>query len=208
VIIGIIDYGLGNIKSILSAIDFLGYDTKLCSKKDDLDDISHIIIPGVGAYKRALDLLKKKDLICKLNSHVLKLQKPVLGICLGLQLMAENSTEFGINNGFGWIKGNVDLLPSKSQNLPNIGWESIRHNNSVLFDGIKQNSNFYFVHSYYLKNNSFDVVANYDYGGIKIPAVIKKENIIATQFHPEKSQDNGLKFLENFIKTSQWLKRE
>ena len=125
-----------------------------------------------------------------------------MGICLGMQILFDFGEEFGINKGFGWIKGNVDLLPSKSQNLQNIGWESIRHNNSVLFDGIKQNSNFYFVHSYYLKNNSSDVVANYNYGGIKIPAVIKKENIIATQFHPEKSQDNGLKFLENFINSS------
>ena len=206
--IGVVDYGLGNIKSIKSAIEYLGYETKLCSKNKDFDDVSHIVIPGVGAYKRALDLLKKKDLISLLNIHVLRQKKPVLGICLGLQLMAENSTEFGNHKGLGWITGNVDLLPSKNLYLPNIGWESIKHNNSILFDGIKQNSDFYFVHSYYLKNNSIDVVANYDYGSIQIPAAIIKENIVATQFHPEKSQDNGLKFLNNFLKSSKWLKDE
>ena len=137
-----------------------------------------------------------------LNTHVLIQGKPTLGICLGLQLMAQSSYEFGIHSGLSWFPGEVVELPQVQgrRELPNIGWESIEIKKDALFEGISNLSDFYFVHSFHLKlsDNKY-CLATYEMGNDKIVAAIKKENIIATQFHPEKSQENGLKLLENFL---------
>lgn len=202
-LIGIVNYGLGNVKSVRSAFEFLGYETILCEKTKDFSKITHLILPGVGAFERAMHLINDKKLSEIISAKVNIEKIPTLGICLGLQLMANKSYEFGVFEGFSWIQGEVIKLPSIDENvkLPNIGWESVIYNDKALFNGIKQGSDFYFVHSYYLNLfNMKDCIATYKYGKVDITAAIRKENLVATQFHPEKSQENGLKFLENFLK--------
>ena len=200
--IGIVDYGLGNVKSVKSAFEYLGHESILCKKETDFEKVSHIVLPGVGAFKRGIDLIYENNLDSILNTQVLIQKKPTLGICLGLQLMAESSYEFGVHSGLSWFDGKVIELPKEEGNieLPNIGWESIEIKEDILFEGISNMSDFYFVHSYHLKlKESKFCLATYKKGDEKIVAVIKKGNIIATQFHPEKSQENGLKLLENFL---------
>ena len=202
-LIGIVNYGLGNVKSVSSAFEYLGYDTILCKEKNDFSNITHLVLPGVGAFERAMNLIKNKKLYEVISNKVNIEKTPTLGICLGLQIMADKSYEFGEHTGFSWIQGKVIKLPTinKKSKLPNIGWESVSFNDKSLFKGISQESDFYFVHSFYLKpSNKKYCIGTYKYGNENITAAIRKENIVATQFHPEKSQENGLKFLENFIK--------
>ena len=200
--VGIVDYGLGNVKSVSSAIEYLGHQSIMIQTKNDFEKVSHIILPGVGSFERGMKLIHQKKIFEVLNNHVLIKKKPTLGICLGLQLMAEIGHEFGLHHGLSWFDGEVIELPQEDgkTELPNIGWESIEIKEDILFEGIPNMSDFYFVHSYHIKlNESKYCLATYDKGDQKIVAVIKKGNIIATQFHPEKSQENGLKLLENFL---------
>lgn len=202
-LIGIVDYGLGNVKSVTSAIEYLGHESIMVQTKYDFEKVSHIILPGVGSFERGMKLIHQKKLFEVLNNQVLIKKKPTLGICLGLQLMAEIGHEFGFHNGLSWIGGQVIELPkiNEKRELPNIGWESVNFKQDQLFEGIHQNADFYFVHSYYLKNtdNNFSI-ASYSIGNHKITAAVRNENIVATQFHPEKSQDSGLILLSNFLK--------
>lgn len=200
--VGIVDYGLGNVKSVKSAFEYLGHEPILCKKENDFERVTHIVLPGVGAFKRGMDLIYENNLNSILNSHVLIQKKPTLGICLGLQLMAQSSHEFGIHKGLSWFEGEVIELPHDKDKieLPNVGWESIEIKQDILFKGLSNMSDFYFVHSYHLKlSETKYCLATYNKGDEKIVAVIKKGNIVATQFHPEKSQENGLKLLDNFL---------
>ncbi|MBC7381841.1 MAG: imidazole glycerol phosphate synthase subunit HisH [Bacteroidia bacterium] len=200
--IGIVDYGMGNLLSVYSAFDYLGADVTICKHPEDLKDVDKIVIPGVGAFKDCIGKLKSENFQEALNEHVLNKAKPTLGICLGMQVMAKKSYEGGEYEGLGWFDADVVRLhPSDpSLRIPNIGWNEIDFKNDVVvFKGVPQKSDLYLVHSYYMKCNSqLDVVATYQYGQT-VTAAVMKNNIIATQFHPEKSQDHGLKILENFI---------
>ena len=201
-LVGIVDYGLGNVKSVKSAFEYLGHDAILCKQESDFKKVSHIVLPGVGAFEKGMKLINEKNLNVDLNNHVLVQKKPTLGICLGLQLMAEISYEFGTHIGLSWFQGEVVELPKTQKNseLPNIGWETVELKKDSLFNGISDKADFYFVHSFHLKLKSNRYcIATYDMGNEKIVAAIKKNNIVATQFHPEKSQENGLKLLENFL---------
>ena len=196
----IIDYGMGNLKSVFNALVFLGYKATIGHRIEQIRKADGYILPGVGAFAEAMESLQKLDIIESLRPQVLQNKKPFLGICLGLQLLAKSSEEKGYHSGFGWIPGCVRKVDIDDQlRLPHVGWNEVKFNdNAVLFKNLKQESSFYFDHSYQLCCESDLITGFCDYGE-KIIASIQKGNIFATQFHPEKSQVNGLKLLRNFL---------
>jgi glutamine amidotransferase len=197
----IVDYGLGNLFSVAKAFESIGIPVRISADPKDLKDASHIVLPGVGAFPRGMQNLKSEGLLETLEEEVLGKKKPFLGICLGLQLLADKGYEYEESAGLGWIKGEVRILDVEQQGLkvPHIGWNDLSlKKESRLFKKIKSDADFYFVHSYQLHcADKKDVVATTIYGE-EITAVIERENICAVQFHPEKSQDAGLTLLENF----------
>lgn len=198
----VIDYGLGNIFSVVKAFEMIGADVQVSNTIEDIRNADHLVLPGVGAFANGMQFLRGKGLDTVLTEEVVHNKKPFLGICLGLQLLAETGEEHGEHKGLGWIPGTVRKLDTNNQNLkiPHVGWnnlEIVRDN--PLFTDISTDADFYFVHSYQLDcANAIDQIATTTYGET-ITAAIWHENIFATQFHPEKSQDSGLKLLENFL---------
>ena len=202
--IKVIDHKLSNLKCILSAIDFLGYDAEVVDNPKDLKNASKIILPGVGAFKDAMKNLKAFHLIDVLNENVLVKKLPILGICLGAQLILSQSEEFGLTKGLNWIQGNVCKIKTNDTKIriPHTGWnDNIFLKNNILLDSLNTKNNlFYFNHSFGIFDVSPEfILAECDYGQ-KFSTIINKDNIFATQFHPEKSQKNGLDLLLNFLK--------
>ncbi|WEU41081.1 MAG: imidazole glycerol phosphate synthase subunit HisH [Candidatus Odinarchaeum yellowstonii] len=194
----VIDYGLGNLRSIFNALKKLGAEPLITSDCYLIKNADAVILPGVGAFKDAMDNLKSIQNM--LVDEILN-TKPVLGICLGLQLMLTESREGGLNKGLNIFRGSVIRLP-ETVKAPHIGWNTITIINSGnhIIDGLKDNSYFYFVHSYYATGlDTKLLIAETEYG-VRFPSIIGLKNIFATQFHPEKSGENGLKLLTNFIK--------
>jgi glutamine amidotransferase len=200
--IGIIDYGMGNLLSVYSAFDYLGADVKICRHPEELKSVDKIVIPGVGAFKDCIEKIKSSGFEVALNEETIKKGKPTLGICLGMQVMATKSFEGGEFDGLGWFDAEVIRLqkPNPETRVPNVGWNDISYSKDVsLFKGLPPVPDFYLVHSYFMNTvDEKDVVAVYDYDQT-VTAAVLKDNIFATQFHPEKSQDHGMKILENFI---------
>ena len=206
--ISIIDYDAGNIKSVEKAIQFLGEDVRITRDKNEILEADRVIMPGVGAFGLAMEKLRSYGLEDVIHQYV-STGKPFLGICLGLQLLFDESEESPGVRGLGLIKGKITKIPTEykadngntmTQKVPQIGWNSIEINpSSRLFKGISDGSYVYFVHSYYLTADNPDEVAAKTYYGTEIHAAVEKDNIFATQFHPEKSSDVGLKILKNFI---------
>lgn len=200
--IAIVDYGMGNVKSLYNAVDFLGHGVAITKNPKIIDSATHIILPGVGAFGDAMCKLKNENLIKILENQVLVKGKPFLGICLGMQLLAKGSQEHGFNPGLGWIEADVVKFSFKDNSLkiPHVGWNEITiHQESPLYRHLNGNCTFYFVHSYHMDckdSNDITATCNYGYG---FTASIKKNNILGTQFHPEKSQDNGMQLLRNFL---------
>ena len=202
--IAIINYNLSNLNCVLSAINFCGYNAKITNDLKEIENANKIILPGVGAFPDAMLNLKKLNLINILNEKVLNLKTPVLGICLGAQLICNMSNEFGLNKGLGWIDFDVLKLSPKKRifRVPHTGWNEIRIHNkkSVLLNQIDEKDNlFYFNHSYFIQNKNDNGVTATSSHGKEFVAIIEKNNIFATQFHPEKSQKSGLKVIENFL---------
>ncbi len=197
----VVDYGMGNLRSVSKALEHIGADVKVSDKAKDLRDAHGIVLPGVGAFRDAVRNLKEKGLWETLIEEINK-GKPFLGICLGLQLLFEKSFEFGETEGLGIIKGEVVKfkLPSEFK-IPHMGWNQIWiRKKSRLMEGIDEGSFFYFVHSYYVSCKEESVkLTETDYH-IYFTSSIEKDNVFATQFHPEKSQKLGLKLLTNFYK--------
>lgn len=194
--ISIIDYGCGNLRSAQKAIECVGKDCIITSEKQKIIDSSAIILPGVGAFSDAMKMLNESDLTCTILSEVKK-GKPLLGICLGMQMLFDKSYEDGECNGLGLIKGEVIKLDIDLK-IPHIGWNEIDLKKTTkLFDGVID-KNFYFVHSYHAdKCNNEDIESMCFYGKSFVSSV-NKDNVWGVQFHPEKSGDTGLKLLKNF----------
>ncbi|MFZ0693001.1 MAG: imidazole glycerol phosphate synthase subunit HisH [Alphaproteobacteria bacterium] len=206
--IAVIDYGSGNLHSAAKAIELAarenGETVSVTSDANALKDAKRIVLPGVGAFadcKRGLTSLP--GMIEALDKEVIKNGKPFLGICVGMQLMAERGLEDGVHEGLGWIKGEVrKLTPSDpTLKIPHMGWNDLQMTSKrhPLFKGLEPGSDAYFVHSYHLVcKNERDVLAETDYGG-SVAAVIGRDNMAGTQFHPEKSQAVGLTLIANFL---------
>lgn len=199
--IAIVDYGMGNQHSVLNALQYLGVAAEVTADPEKVRLADRVILPGVGAFGAAMKNLNRSGLRQAMNEAVLDRGRPFLGICLGMQLVAERGTEKGLFEGLGWIPGEVrPMMPHDlGLKLPHVGWNDIiLEGNLPLFQGLKKERAFYFVHSYAIcPENPAHVAATCGYGGSFVAAVYR-DNIFATQFHPEKSQKNGLTILENF----------
>jgi imidazole glycerol-phosphate synthase subunit HisH len=195
----VVDYGMGNLGSVVSAFNALGVACEASSEPKRLANASGIVLPGVGAFGAAMVNLRERGLDEALTEHVVSRKTPFLGICLGLQLIAQDSTEQGYAEGLGWIEGRVERIPVREHNpVPHVGWNEVElSNGSPLFAGIGNLAHFVFDHSYQLRCASEFVAATCNYGG-NVVAAIQKDNICAVQFHPEKSQRHGLRMLRNF----------
>jgi glutamine amidotransferase len=191
---------MGNIGSVLNAFETLGVACEVAEAPDELSDAAGIVLPGVGAFHAAMDNLRARGLDYALNEQVVHRRKPFLGICLGMQLIASDSVELGYCKGLGWIEGHVvKLEPDGPLPVPHVGWNELAQRKpSPLFAQLADEAHFFFDHSYYLKCDSRLVTATCRYGGEWV-AAINQENIHAVQFHPEKSQRNGLRLLRNFL---------
>lgn len=196
--VAIIDYGMGNVLSVQKALNALDVSSIITSDAREIAGCSHIILPGVGSFKQAMENLNAKNLVPVLKKEVRENKKPFLGICLGMQLLAEKGMENGETDGLGFIEGNVQAIPDNNLPTTHIGWNNITVKNSTYFSNVQDN-NFYFVHSYCLNvKNESDVAATVEYG-CKLTAAVQKDNVFGTQFHPEKSQLEGLEVLKNFF---------
>ena len=197
----ILDYGIGNIFSLKNILKKNEINFTYSRKKKDILNATHLILPGVGSFDVAIKKLSESIPINFLNNEVLKKKKPILGICVGMQIMAKNGYENALTSGLGWIEGSVKIIDSKKLPLPQVGWNNLLHSRkkSDIMVGIEK-KDFYFLNSYYFDvMNKKNVIAYSSYG-IKFPSVIQKNNIVGVQFHPEKSQKAGLQLIKNFIK--------
>ncbi len=199
--LAIIDYGMGNLRSVSKAFAHIGADPVITSDKNTIAKADKIVLPGVGNFGDGAMQLDKLQIRQTLIDAIAS-GKPFLGICLGMQLLMETSEEAPGARGLAVLKGMVSRLPpSKNLKIPHIGWNSIAMANpaSLLFANIKNNCFFYFVHSYFVDPADPSATSSVSHHGIDFPASISYNNIFATQFHPEKSQNSGLQILENFL---------
>lgn len=199
--IAIVDYGMGNLASVIKACISFGAEVKITQNPEEMEAIDKIILPGVGAFGDAAAQLKKIGLADAIKSKI-KQGMPFLGICLGMHLLFDKSQESPRQNGLGVIGGKVIRFEGKDIKVPHIGWNQIEAKNSKspLLETIENNAYVYFCHSYYVKPDGEDVIAATTDYGVKFASIISKDNIFGIQFHPEKSQKTGLAILENFIK--------
>jgi glutamine amidotransferase len=199
-VIGIVDYGMGNLASVANAFEYLGFDSVICTKPEEIESVERIILPGVGSFQAAMQSLIQD----KWDQAIIEFGKsgrPVLGICLGMQLLFDSGDENGPTDGLGLIPGEVKyLVPASPNKVPHVGWNSLNIiQEHPLLERYRPGVDLYFVHSYQVLPKSTDhIIAKTDFGGEFVSAVAK-DNVAGMQFHPEKSQPYGLKILENFV---------
>lgn len=196
----VINYGVGNLQSVENALLFLGAKFRISGNKKDVAKAKAYIFPGVGAFGEAVQNFKKLRIEQVLREQVLRKKKPILGICLGMQLMGEDSQEDGLHKGLGWIPGHVVKLgPSSVFRIPHVGWNTLQvKKRDPLFAQLPPVPNFYFDHSYHLACPA-NLISATAWHGVEVVAAIQNDHIFGVQFHPEKSQSNGLKFLRAFL---------
>ena len=199
----VVDYGMGNVRSVVNALAAAGADAKVSSAVDDFRAAERIVLPGVGAFGDCMRNLAASGLVGVLEEEVRGRRKPFLGICVGMQLLAREGHENGVHAGLGWLPGVVTrfTVEDKGLKVPHVGWnEVVTMRPSVLLRGIKDRSTFYFVHSYhFVCEDPETVTAACDYGA-PFTAAVEQGNVFGTQFHPEKSEDNGQRLLQNFLR--------
>jgi len=196
--IAIVDYQMGNIRSVQKAFQKMGSDVIVTSKARDLENSKGIVLPGVGAFKDCISNLHSYGLFETIIRSIEK-GKPFLGICLGLQSLFEESEEFGRSKGLGVFKGSVVRFQLENLKIPHMGWNTVNFvNRHPIMEEDLDGSYFYFVHSYYVKPEDTEIIGGTTNYGIDFVSMVCKDNIIATQFHPEKSQKAGLKLLKGF----------
>lgn len=202
---GIIDYGVGNVRSVLSAVEKVGGNPVLTSNHEELMRCDRLILPGVGAFAHGMAELHERGLDALIKDEVHK-GKPLLGICLGMQMLTSGSLEFGYTKGLGLVEGMVSQLQPVSSapsiRLPHVDWKPLQRatgDQEWFFSGVNPESRFYFIHSFGAQENRTDVAAWAEYCGIRFAAVIARGNVIGTQFHPEKSGPEGLRMIRNFV---------
>lgn len=198
----VIDYGMGNLHSVSKALETSGADVLVSSNPEDLRRAERIVLPGVGSFAQGIKHLTESGFAAVLKDEVLLKRKPFLGICLGMHLVAKIGEENGVNEGLGWLAAKVTRFDIKSGEfkIPHMGWDDVDFvKNSPLFAGLKSPSTFYFVHSYNFVPEKREIITGVcNYGG-EFAASVSTDNIHLVQFHPEKSQKNGLKVLKNFL---------
>jgi glutamine amidotransferase len=201
--LAIIDYGMGNLKSVVNASEALSAEVILTQDPQQIEQADGIILPGVGAFGEGMQSLHSLGLVDVLNKEVIEKKKPYLGICLGLQFLARTGFEDGESVGLGWVEGDVKLIqPEGEYKVPHMGWNNVEIlKESEIFDGLQEDPVFYFVHSFALEldPSEEEILTSVAHHGQRITASVQKDNIFATQFHPEKSQSAGLLVLKNFI---------
>ena len=194
----LIDYGVGNLYSVAKAAAYVGGDVKISSLAEDIRRADKIILPGVGAFGDCMKNLEATGLIPTIKAEISN-GKPILGICVGMQILFAESEESPCVDGLKIFGGNVKKIRAGELKIPHMGWNSVKFTNSKLFAGLSGESYFYFVHSYHAAPDDKNIIAATTTYGEEVTAAIEFENIFATQFHPEKSGDVGLKILKNFI---------
>ncbi len=192
--IAIVNYGVGNLKSIAKAIEFVGGKALVTDDVRIIRDASGVVFPGVGAFKTAIGKLNQmRDVLDSLTC-------PILGICLGMQLFATESTEGGLHSGLNYIPGKVVRFPADVGKVPHMGWNEIEIvGNHEILDGVEDGSHMYFVHSYYLKTDERYIITKTEYG-LRFASGVAKDNLVGFQFHPEKSGRIGIRVIENFVR--------
>jgi glutamine amidotransferase len=197
--IAIVDYGMGNLRSVSKAFEAVGHEAVVTRDRATIKNASHVVLPGVGAFGDCMANLERFDLVEPIRSTI-QSGKPFLGICLGLQLLFTESEEFGLHKGLGIIPGKVrKFVLDPALKVPHMGWNQVNIQRACpLFDDIADGSNWYFVHSYFVDPADRTVAATTTTYGIPFVSSIWKENIVACQFHPEKSQSVGLRLIKNF----------
>ncbi len=200
--VGIINYGIGNVSAFKYAFKKLNCEAYIVDKPEQISDSTHLILPGVGSFDYAMDLIHKSGLISSISEGVLIKKKPILGVCVGMQIIFAKSEE-GEKEGFGWIKGKVKKFKfsnAEKIKIPHMGWNTIKNIESENKLCKKLNGHeFYFLHSYYCVPENKDLIISTTEYGAEICAVVQQNNISGCQFHPEKSHDSGLKVLSNFL---------
>ena len=199
----IVDYGMGNLNSVAKAVEHLGFYAQVSSKRQDIEKAKRLVLPGVGAFGKAMEELRKRRLAEPVGEY-LRSGRPFLGICLGLQLLFEESEEGGRTKGLSVFPGTVRRF-QKAKKIPHIGWNQVSYarkdsRNCPLLKKIPSGTNFYFVHSYYPLVEDRSLICLTARHGERFTAMIWRENIFASQFHPEKSQADGLAMLDSFLK--------
>ena len=197
----IVDYAVGNTHSVWNAIRGLGYKRlKISADEKEIAQADALILPGVGAFEECMRNLKDRRLDIILNTAVITNKKPILGICVGMQMMATQSEEKGLHLGLNWIPGNVvKLRLPKDYAVPHVGWNDVHHQHQVpLFSNATKSPNYYFDHSFHYQGDAKFITGHCDYG-IPVTAAIQNNHICGVQFHPEKSQNNGLRLFRSFF---------
>ncbi|MCT3049132.1 imidazole glycerol phosphate synthase subunit HisH [Leuconostoc mesenteroides] len=194
----IVDYGAGNIRNVMKAIEYTGLNVKVSQDPAEIAAADGLVVPGVGAFASAMDKLRERNLVEPIKQFS-NSGKPLLGVCLGMQLLFDSSTEFGETRGLGLIPGQVVELPKQENyKVPQMGW---KQNKVIQINQITRTMNdkyTYFVHSYYAVTDSKYIAATVNYGKVDVPSVVVNKNVIGAQFHPEKSGQDGLEIWQNF----------